>query len=115
MKDDYLWDGTGEPDAEVQRLERLLAGLRYDRPAPEFSGIDVKPARSRLRILLPRFAAAAAVLMIVGGAWLIQRLNQPSWEVASLAGRPKVGSNHIGDSGGWESATGSRPTTLRAP
>ena len=23
--DDYLWDGSGEPDAEIVRLEALLA------------------------------------------------------------------------------------------
>ncbi len=30
MKGDYLWDGSGEPDLEVVRLERALAGARYD-------------------------------------------------------------------------------------
>ena len=34
MRNDYLWDGSGEPDPEVQRLELLLGRLRHDRPAP---------------------------------------------------------------------------------
>jgi len=32
--DDYLWDGSGEPDPEVQRLEALLGRFHHDRPAP---------------------------------------------------------------------------------
>ena len=28
MNDDYLWDGSGTPDPDVQRLERLLGRLR---------------------------------------------------------------------------------------
>jgi hypothetical protein len=31
MKDDYLWDGTGDPDTTVARLERELTGLRFAR------------------------------------------------------------------------------------
>jgi hypothetical protein len=26
--DDYLWDGSGKPDPEVERLERLLGRFR---------------------------------------------------------------------------------------
>jgi hypothetical protein len=26
--DNYLWDGSGEPDPEIEQLERLLAPLR---------------------------------------------------------------------------------------
>ena len=28
MKDDYLWDPSGPPDPEVERLERMLGRLR---------------------------------------------------------------------------------------
>ena len=41
MRNDYLWDGSGEPDPEVQRLERVLSEFRSDCPAPR--------SRSRLR------------------------------------------------------------------
>ena len=37
MKDDYLWDPSGTPDADIQRLERLLGRLRTTRPAPPIS------------------------------------------------------------------------------
>ena len=39
MNDDYLWDGSGEPDPEVQKLESALRGLRHNRPAPAFPEI----------------------------------------------------------------------------
>jgi len=59
-RDDYLWDRTGPPDPEVERLERLLSPLGRcetgrDDAAP--------PAVRRVRNRLPWFAAAAAVLV----------------------------------------------------
>ena len=66
MKGDYLWDGSGEPDLEVVRLERALAGARYDEqkdlPARE------RPRRWRGRRLVVAavpIAAAAALLWYV--------------------------------------------------
>jgi len=59
MKDDYLWDKTGA-DADVQRLEDLLSGLRYlPVPAPE---INRSGAKLSWRTLIP--ACAAAVLAV---------------------------------------------------
>ena len=29
IEDDYLWDKTGEPDAEIQQLEQVLGTLRH--------------------------------------------------------------------------------------
>ena len=29
MNDDYLWDGSGQPDPEVRRLEELLKPFGY--------------------------------------------------------------------------------------
>ena len=34
MSDDYLWDGRGEPDPDVARLERQLARLAQQDPPP---------------------------------------------------------------------------------
>src|SRR5436309_5903395 len=39
MKDDYLWDGSGEPDPEVQKLEEALGRYRQNQPAPKFDEI----------------------------------------------------------------------------
>ena len=39
MNDDYLWDGSGEPDPEIQKLENTLANFRHEGQPPEFPEI----------------------------------------------------------------------------
>ena len=34
MSDDWLWDRSGPPDAEIERLEQTLAPLRYRHLGP---------------------------------------------------------------------------------
>ena len=53
MKPDYLWDRSGEPDAEIARLERLLGTLRSNRPAPPFPA-HVRPRAHAARRVLDR-------------------------------------------------------------
>src|SRR2546422_284131 len=100
MRDDYLWDGSGEPDPEVERLERALGRLRSRRQAPEW------PARRVVRF--PRFffvppvplqAVAAGLLLLLAGTWVVTRPPKSSWEVARLEGGPKVRSDRIGQTG----------------
>ncbi|HVF89921.1 MAG TPA: hypothetical protein VNH22_07630 [Blastocatellia bacterium] len=67
MSDDYLWDGSGEPDPEVERLENLLSRYRH-KPAP----LKMPDDRSRFawsRLYSPQTAAAAALalIMIIAG------------------------------------------------
>lgn len=66
--DDYLWDGSGEPDPEIQRLEAVLGKFRYDSPTrlfPKSSPIDDGPS----------FSGGCACFPL----WLPQRLPwQPS-------------------------------------
>src|SRR5215510_4750189 len=62
------------------------------------------PARSSFRqsIWLPRLelAAAALVLMItVAGLWFYDRQSRPYWQVALLAGAPRVGRTSISQRG----------------
>jgi hypothetical protein len=45
MSDDYLWDGTGTPDPDVERLERLLGRLRSTRPFPAVAGTQSAQSR----------------------------------------------------------------------
>jgi hypothetical protein len=99
MNDDYLWDGSGEAEPEIQRLESMLGRFRHNRPAPQF------PERVRLRdwlrpwFLLPRLAAVAAVALVVFVAWRAQRsvvrTTSSGWEVAGLAGKPKIGTREL--------------------
>src|SRR5215472_14100100 len=82
MNDDYLWDGSGEPDPEVQKLESALRGLRHNRPAPAFPEIaEISPAGKRSRLLTflrPRFKIAAlrwaAVLLIASAGLILYRM-----------------------------------------
>ena len=101
MKEDYLWDGSGEPDREVQKLENLLGRYRHHRPRPAFDQLAAEQPASRLRGILAfrfsfQFAVAAAVLLIGVSAFVAfraRKTNQagPAWEIARIAGTPRVG------------------------
>jgi hypothetical protein len=73
---DYLWDKTGEPDAEAERLEELLGGLRFQ--PRTFEVPSTLPFAPRRRAQVPshfswsRLAVAASLLVtLLLGAWLI--------------------------------------------
>src|SRR5215467_2111266 len=97
MKDDYLWDGSGEPDPEVQKLENLLGRYRHDQPAPAFDQVaDVQPAKRRwtfasLRFSLPYQLGAVAATLVIGiaGVLLFRAMNArnagSAWEIARIA------------------------------
>ena len=46
MSDDYLWDGSGEPDPAVQKLEKLLGEARYRPPATGHGPRAMRPRRA---------------------------------------------------------------------
>jgi len=99
MNNDYLWDGSGEPDPEIRKLETMLGGLRHSRPAPEFPAVvTAQPpaAARRLQLHWFAFAAAAAVLLIAATAiiWLRPKpavLPAKGWDVSSMEGTPRIG------------------------
>ena len=97
MNDDYLWDGQGEPDHEVQRLETLLSQLRCQSPAPEWP--EPKASWWRMPWLEPRWVAAAAVLVLAVAGVLVLRRPDRAWQVASLEGSPKIAGAKIGETG----------------
>src|SRR3954469_23471480 len=106
-KDDYLWDGSGEPDAEIARLEKALGKFRRSRPAPEWPeisrGTAGKPRGLWSRYWF-RFAGAAASVLILFSLWLAWRPKAPvaepgAWGVTSLAGTPRVGKSSIAKEG----------------
>jgi hypothetical protein len=72
MKEDYLWDKTGEPDPEIQELEQLLGTLRYQ-PRPLEIPAGLEPGRKST--FLPRFprllaiAATIAIMLLGAGLW----------------------------------------------
>src|SRR3974377_2484498 len=88
----YLWDRSGTPDPEVQRLESLLAEFGHTRPPlalpAEVSAAPTKPSGLLVEMpWLPRFAAAAVIVLALGIGIFIsvrpanQPLSGPSWEV----------------------------------
>jgi hypothetical protein len=70
MKEDYLWDKSGEVDVEIEQLEKMLGSLRYKRPAEPLPLPAV--SRSTFRFNSNWLAAAAAIvlLLLAGGLWL---------------------------------------------
>src|SRR5437773_470754 len=100
MRDDYLWDGSGEPDPQIQKLEATLGRLRHNRAAPEFPeiAISAQPARRARFLALPLWpqwaAAAAAVLVITAVGFILLRprpaVTRSNWDVTRLGGAPQV-------------------------
>jgi FecR protein len=102
---DYLWDRSGEPDPEVQRLETLLGKFRFDPSAPVFPEIvpdrrwTFIPPRMRWFLVLATTAAAMvviAVLTFTGYSRKPVPTTVAGWDVSRLAGAPRIGSQSIG-------------------
>ena len=86
---DYLWDKSGEPEADVERLEELLGRLRHAGRAPElpFAGPQASSLEPESRaatraglfntplFLRPALLAAAAALLlaVLVGAFVMLR------------------------------------------
>ena len=102
-QNDYLWDGSGEPDPEIQRLEILLGRFHQHRPAPVFPALVPKrpwklfPTRLHLVAAL---GTSTALALIFAAAILMYRQNPaaiagPGWDVSPLAGTLRVGPKTI--------------------
>ena len=72
MKDDYLWDKTGQPDPEIQKLEEILGTLRYQ-PRPLELPQEAPTARRRNYFPLLAIAASLLLALVAGGIWLRTR------------------------------------------
>jgi hypothetical protein len=106
MNDTYLWEGTGAPDPELQRLESMLRQFQHSGAAlqlpPRTSANSAKSlyalARNRW---IPLFAAAAILLLAIIGGIRVTRTGRPplgvhpAWDVARIEGSPRVGSQFI--------------------
>jgi hypothetical protein len=102
MKNDYLWDGSGKPDPELQLMENSLARFRYSGETPEFPAAISKRDKSSPFSFLPaswnpRFASAALLTLALVASGLLLRFSptesssSAGWEVARLAGAPRIG------------------------
>jgi len=82
---DYLWNKSGEPDAEVKRLEEALAPLRYKHQPLRLPANVNHKRRSHW---LPLAIAATVVLAILGGVGsglLYRNSRQQEVEIQSAA------------------------------
>lgn len=79
----YLWDGSGEPDPEIVRLETLLAQLRHRGVTPALPAR--KPARLRLTGVIGALSAAAAILLIASIGWYATVALRRGWTVQTIA------------------------------
>jgi FecR protein len=102
--DDYLWDGSGEPDPEIQRLEAVLGKFRHDSPTLAFP--EIVPSRRwtfflwRIRLFPALATAAVALAAIVAVTFLVDRMKPApttgvGWDVSSVEGAPRIGRKTI--------------------
>lgn len=69
MKEEYLWDKSGEPDPEIQKLEQILGTLRYQ-PKSLDLGDDLQIRRGIRHLPLLAIAATLLIALLAGGLWL---------------------------------------------
>ena len=84
MSKDYLWDKSGEPDPEIQRLESLLSPLGH-----KLDQAPAWPASTRTRTFW-LLAIAAAMLVLCGALWMVRQRTRPAWQVATVEGTPSL-------------------------
>jgi hypothetical protein len=95
VADDYLWDGSGEPDAEIVRLEELLAPYGH-RPLPLLLPARTAAPRRVAAVALHLLTAAASLVLVAAAAWFAEAMRPPGWTVQTLAGTPSVAGSRSG-------------------
>jgi hypothetical protein len=89
--DRYLWDRSGPPDAEIARLETLLAPLGHRGQPPVLTPVRDSSDARRLSAGWPALLALAATLVFsVAGAWLAYNAGGRGWSVEHVSGAPVV-------------------------
>jgi hypothetical protein len=73
MRDDYLWDKSGDPDDEIVRFEKVFQEVKFDEkttPMPDF-----RPARNSLtqRFWIPVTIAASVAFLLVTGTLVFKK------------------------------------------
>ncbi|HEY2456622.1 MAG TPA: hypothetical protein VGI13_04930, partial [Candidatus Acidoferrum sp.] len=111
MGSDYLWDGSGAPDPEIHRLEKMLVSFRHSDdeahtfaiPAPRKN--ENPFAHLMNRSWLPCLAAALMVAFVLAANVMIRRIatnpdhQRSGWIVARIAGTPQIGTRFIESNG----------------
>jgi hypothetical protein len=110
MTGDYLWDGSGEPDPQIQHLEKMLVSFRHSGATPAFAfpALEKTPtSRFANRFWLPCFATAMIVALVLTADVILRRGPLPlqsetfsGWKVACIEGTPQIGRDFITDARG---------------
>jgi len=106
LNEDYLWDASGTPDLEIQRLESLLSEFRQtDRALVLPAELPAAPRKFHALLIpmltLPHLAAAAVILLAAGLTLFFFTRPKPApetgpaWDVANLQGAPQIGTKAI--------------------
>ena len=85
----YLWDGSGEPDPEIVRLETLLGQLRHQGVPPSLP-VRVETRRHTTAWVIGALSTAAAILLVAGIGWYVAGALRKGWTVQFIAGAPTV-------------------------
>ncbi len=98
---DYLWDRSGEPDPEVQRLEEVLGVLRHRGSGPALPARPPqRPAPGRhVRLVFLGITAAAMVCLVAGAGWYAFVQQRMGWAVERIAGQPAIDGKAVDASG----------------
>jgi hypothetical protein len=89
MNDNYLWDRSGEPDPEIQKLEEILGTLRYQPRTLEIPH-DLHVGRRRNLFPAMAIAAAIALLAVLLGLWLnFNRRQAPAFQATTTPPIPQ--------------------------
>lgn len=100
MNDEYLWDGSGTPDEQIQAIERSLAPLAHQ-PRP-LAPLRPRPKTSLVHSgVIGGLAMAATLALVVYVAWFARANAQPAWRVSTLGGVPRVNNQAVGASAPW--------------
>jgi hypothetical protein len=97
VSDDYLWDRTGKPEPEIQRLETLLERFRHRRETVQGPAFGHLPGGKRTRWALWGVVAAVGIMIIFTVVWLRHPRTVPTgiseygWTVERIAGMPELG------------------------
>jgi len=98
---DYLWDGSGEPDPEIVRLERALGTLRGTATMPALPPRVIASVSSQwsVRSVITTLTAAAVLSLVVGAGWMSIGQRRLGWAVERIEGSPLVDGRALGSAG----------------
>src|SRR5512132_953236 len=87
---DYLWDRSGPPDPEIERLEQTLSAFRM-RERPLDLARAAQPLRLSLRAWRIGFAfAAGCVVLLAALGWYAFQRTRTGWQFVATSGTTQV-------------------------